>query len=476
MTHFLRNNRFTKHIFVCLNNNVLSLMISLFLVLSFCSCFSPEQKIAPSSAKTGGENVIEHKKESIVNKPVQRLEEQDEEAQNTAPIRIQSTITPTIEWKKPKENIAENTEEVQTSVERDDIKPETETISEEESEVSELEDIFNQIKLGMRYEEVVKVLGEPDILVSQDSEGRMKLYRWTREGKSLYGRFEDGILKRHSQRSETESDNIVPLTRDLYEQLKIGMELDEVVALLQRPGTLVSSDDKGETLFLWTDKEGSSFSARFANNKLVRKSGFYVRPVSMPKAAEEVEETQVYEEPEESPINKFEDESTKETNEINVPILEQERKQVKEQPINQETENLVPQTTNQNQTKIVSNNRRIIYSGSRNKNVENQETETKQVSGRRKAKLPDYTYRLSDGSYEMKIYNPLDTPIKVGIRSGKRGKDISIPAGNTKTLKVPRGNYQIVYIREDDPSLLQEGGTIQIDGLFVGDVEVHLLK
>lgn len=76
----------------------------------------------------------------------------------------------------------------------------------------------------------------------------------------------------------------------------------------------------------------------------------------------------------------------------------------------------------------------------------------------------------------MKIYNPLDTPVKVGIRSGKRGRDISIPAGGSKTLKVSRGNYQIFYIREDDPSVLQEGGSIQIDGLFVGDVEVHLLK
>lgn len=465
MSVFLRNNCFTEQVCACFNRNVLSLIVSLFLVFSFSSCFSPEQKIVSPSEKTNEENVVEQKKEI----PIQRLEEQEEDVQNTAPILIQSTITPTIEWKKPEENIKENTVVLQSPVIKDEVKPEVETTS-EEAENSELEDSFNKVNVGMSYEDVIKILGEPDILVSQDSEGRMKLYRWTREGKSLYGRFENGKLTRHSQRSEPGTNNISPLTRELYEQLKIGMELDEVVALLQRPGTKVSSDDKGETLYLWTDKEGSSFSARFSNNKLVRKSGFYVRPIS---ESDEIEEAQPYqEEPEESSIT----EPTQQTNEAEAPVLKDTQTQVVEQPMSQETEELVPQTTNQDQTKIVSNNRRIIYSGPRDKNVENQEAAAKQVSGRRKAKLPDYTYRLKDGSYEMKIYNPLDTPVKVGIRSGKRGRDISIPAGGSKTLKVSRGNYQIFYIREDDPSVLQEGGSIQIDGLFVGDVEVHLLK
>ncbi len=477
MSFLWEKRDFIKHIFVYLNKNSLSLLLCLFMALSFCSCFSPEQKVTPSSAKIEGESVIESKKEDKIKEPVQKLEEQKEESQNTEPIRIQSTVTPIIEWKKQEGSVAENTTTVQASVKKEEVKSEVETTPEGGEEISGSEGLFNQVRLGMSYEDVVKVLGEPDILVTQDSGGQMKLYRWTREGKSLYGRFENGILKRHSQRSEMESDDVLPLTRELYEQLKIGMELDEVVALLQRPGTRVSSDDKGETLYLWTDKEGSSFSARFANNKLVRKSGFYVRSVSVPKATGAEEETPVYEEEtEESPINAPVDQSTEETNEVEPPVIQGQQGQVEEQPISQNMENLVPQTTNQDRTETVSNNRRVIYTGSRNKNIEKQETETNQVSGRRKAKLPDYTYRLKDGSYEMKIYNPLDVPVKVGIRSEKRGKDISIPAEGTKTLKVPRGNYQLVYIREDDPSVLQEGGTIQIDGLFVGDVEVHLLK
>ncbi|MGC8846350.1 MAG: hypothetical protein ACP5QY_10915, partial [Candidatus Hydrogenedens sp.] len=222
--------------------------------------------------------------------------------------------------------------------------------------------------------------------------------------------------------------------------------------------------------YLWTDKGGSSFSARFENNKLVRKSGFYVRPTP-------IDEKQMTEErqAEENMEGAVEMNPTEEGGEN--PI-EEEKTEVVEEPVYQQPNRVVPQSVNKEPTQTRPDNRRIVYAGSPRKfSDENREADfVKQSSLKRKAKLPGYTYQLRDGSYEIKIYNPLDTSVKVGLRSGKRGKDISIPSGGVKAVKVPRGDYQFVYIRDDEPYEVQQGGSVQIDGLFVGDIEIMLLK
>ena len=66
MSFLWEKRDFIKHIFVYLNKNALSLFLCLFMALSFCSCFSPEQKVTPSSAKIEGESVIESKKEDKI--------------------------------------------------------------------------------------------------------------------------------------------------------------------------------------------------------------------------------------------------------------------------------------------------------------------------------------------------------------------------------------------------------------------------
>jgi hypothetical protein len=440
--------------------------------------------------------VIPEKSEEVpVENPPREAVEVKSNTSTNEPVRLQSTLTPILNNPTPNDVVASNTTEVPTAMETNmtaeqegglhkQSVEEQQPIKGEAKKKEEELDPALKIKAGMSFEEVVKLIGEPDSLVSQNADTKMKLYRWSREDKVLYGQFIDGTLKRYSRiKSKQEEGSTLPLTRELYDQLKEGMELDEVVAILQRPGTEVSSDDKGGVLYLWTDKGGSSFSARFENNKLVRKSGFYVRPV--PIQQKQGEEVPIAEEGVENP----EENAGNETGE-NVPIEEErnistteteEKNQiaVEEQvPTKQEPSRVNPSTVGQEQTQVPSQNRRIIYAGSPRKYSEEEEKPqvVKQTTSSRRAKLPGYTYNLRDGSYEITIYNPLDTSVKLGLRSGKRGKDITIPAGGVRTVKVPRGDYQFYYIKDNEPTEVQQGGSVQIDGLFVGDVEITLLK
>lgn len=472
---------------------ILSGIFLLFLLSLLFSCFSPEQKEVSSPPR------IEEKILGEVGISPgdihQKTKETGENTQAQEPIRVQSTMTPVVDMSTRQEHTLPNTSEVPTSTQKPntsgqeeeqvkEVLPKPEPNEEREAETVSPVDPLHKVKIGMNYEEVIKLIGEPDFLITKSADEKMKLYRWNREGKILYGRFEDGVLKRYSGKSLESENAPLPLTRELYDQLKEGMELDEVVALLQRAGTQVSSDNKGGILYLWTDKEGSSFSARFENNKLVRKSGFYVRPAPIEKNQiteeekknndEEVGESSL----EETTPDEMEEYPPDENKDVSNIDRGKEQLPVGEAPGYQESSRWPPQTNIRGTTPVKTENRRIIYAGNP-KRSSDEDTKTdiiKQSSLRRKAKLPDYIYQLREGSYEIKIYNPLDTSVKVGLRSGKRGKNISIPAGSVKSIKVPRGDYQFVYIRDDEPTELQQGGSVTIDGLFVGDIEVMLLK
>ncbi len=456
----------------------------LFLLLLLSSCFSPEQKAVTLPPKV--EKKVTEKVEGLPLDTPTKEEKTGEDTSTGEPIRVQSTITPVVDVQTQPEPVTENTSETPTSASESLASIQKEKQSEEltskpEEETAKLDetplppDPLHKVKMGMNYDEVVKLIGEPDFLITQSTDGEMKLYRWNREDKVLYGRFEKGVLKRYSGKS-TESENVPsPLTRELYDQLKEGMELDEVVAILQRTGTRVSSDNKGGILYLWTDKEGSRFSARFENNKLVRKSGFYVRPAPLERSQVTEEEERSLEE---NTVNETEVSPAEENNNGSIPDSEQEQSPMEEGQVYQEPYNPMPQSNIRPATPTGIVNRRIIYAGDPKRFSENNSSPVviKQSSLKRTVKLPDYTYQLRDGSYEIKIYNPLDAAVKVGLRSGKRGKNISIPAGGVKSIKVPRGDYQFVYIRDDEPTELQQGGNVTIDGLFVGDIEVMLLK
>lgn len=344
---------------------------------------------------------------------------------------------------------------------------------------------FSKVKIGMSYSEVVEVLGEPDMLVSAQKESDTYIYLWRRQESSFYGKFVKGVLSRHSGKFE-EAMEAPPLTEELYHQVNLGMSIDEVNLLLKREGRKISGEGDEEGIFLWSDnKSGTSFSARFDGGKLVRKSSFYSKPKVAGEVATkekesvvkpEVEELSREENPEENPPGNIHP-STKEKGQTPGKLTLSSDELVPENNLIHQQSSELENMENKDDVRSSPNPQRIISVGKRTQ-VEGQKVSPDQSMKEtgRKAKLPAFTYQLREGSYEIKIHNPLDVEVTVGIRSEKRGKNFTIEPRGARSVKVPRGEYQIYYIRSDEPSRVIDGGSVNIDGLFVGDVDIHLIR
>ncbi len=142
----------------------------------------------------------------------------------------------------------------------------------------------------MSYEEVLQLIGMPGVTVATNGIDSV-VYKWTSDGGSFLGKFQGGKLLRKTVQSrpktEEESDTSHVLTQEQYNDVKEGMTLEEVLDRLDVQARLVTDDSQQDvTIYKWTDDHGSSFTARFENGKLVRKTGFYVGPLEKPSPLE----------------------------------------------------------------------------------------------------------------------------------------------------------------------------------------------
>lgn len=69
----------------------------------------------------------------------------------------------------------------------------------------------------------------------------------------------------------------------------------------------------------------------------------------------------------------------------------------------------------------------------------------------KKARLPRFTRPIERGPHDVVIYNPNPYPVQVGVRSGKRGKDLLIGASGSATLYLPNGDYSVSYVAQGGP-------------------------
>jgi len=462
-------------------------------------CFSPMdrgsgevQKAESKTEEIANEisKIEEREKEENLPNPPQSQPPKKEVSQTISNLNIQSTLTPKMPTLSEVNNSA-NTSPLPSDIESPEIVEEKkeEKKSEEVSSEAVLSDTgtnvgqgsppeemaeseFSKVKVGMSYAEVVKILGEPDMLVTAQKESDTYIYLWRKTGGFLYCKFEKGIVTRRSGKFEGTID-APPLTEELYFQVNPGMSMEEVNLLLKREGRKISGENGEDGIYLWTDnKSGTSFSAKFENGKLVRKSSFYSKPKVVTNIG--TQESEGTEKPNVEQLTEGEMVQQEIASTVESKNTPQEKEMDKEQSIGFEPDENLDTTTS---TQTTSVPKRVVAIGRRgSENIEKSEVERSEKEPIKKTRLPNFTYQLREGSYEIKIQNPLDVEVLVGIRSDKRGKNFSIPAGGVKSIKVPRGEYNIYYIRSDEPNRVIEGGSVNIDGLFVGDVEIHLIR
>lgn len=89
------------------------------------------------------------------------------------------------------------------------------------------------------------------------------------------------------------------------------------------------------------------------------------------------------------------------------------------------------------------------------------------------AKWPAMTSELS-GGMEVRVRNPNEFSVKVGLRSGGKGRDFTVAANGVKSAYVPNGSYDIYFQYSTDPDGLYQGDrfTLRNNGVEIKIVKV----
>lgn len=325
---------------------------------------------------------------------------------------------------------------------------------------------LRQIKDGMTYEQVVSIIGPPAFTVSGAGTDTV-IYQWSGDGAKFAARFEKNRLTRKSgvKSAGDDTEQKPSLSQEQYDAVKEGMTLEDVTALLHVEAQRITDKGPEYSVYKWMDEAGSSFTARFEKGKLVRKTGFYVAPLKKEgeneAGAEGEADTAAEEDTEQSPPP-----------EPAAPAEEVQDVAPETEPAPQDSEQANP--PEQTPVPVRESKVRVLGAARREKRIAQEPPEIAGRSYKPKAKLPEFTYSLRRGAFEVRIHNEGDAAARVGIRKENRGKDTSIGAGSVKSFYVDQGTYNLYYLFSNEPYTLQKGPSITIDGWFLSDVEVFV--
>lgn len=89
------------------------------------------------------------------------------------------------------------------------------------------------------------------------------------------------------------------------------------------------------------------------------------------------------------------------------------------------------------------------------------------------AVLPAFTGALN-GTNEVRVKNPGDSAVQVGLRSGSQGQDFQVSAAGVHSIYVPDGYYDIYFIYAKEPESLYQGDsfTLNNNGVQITLVQV----
>ena len=78
------------------------------------------------------------------------------------------------------------------------------------------------------------------------------------------------------------------------------------------------------------------------------------------------------------------------------------------------------------------------------------------------ANWPRFSTELT-GLHEVRVKNPNDFKVRVGLRSGGKGKDFVVSPNGTESVNVPNGHYDIYFNYSTDPGGLYQGDSFTLE-------------
>jgi len=88
---------------------------------------------------------------------------------------------------------------------------------------------------------------------------------------------------------------------------------------------------------------------------------------------------------------------------------------------------------------------------------------TEHVAAQPASPLPPFGQTL-EGPNEVRVRNPNDFSVKVGLRSGDKGKDWDVSANGVASAFVPDGRYDIYFVYSSKPDALFQGDSFTLSG------------
>lgn len=86
--------------------------------------------------------------------------------------------------------------------------------------------------------------------------------------------------------------------------------------------------------------------------------------------------------------------------------------------------------------------------------------------------MPSYKGELH-GSIPVRVRNPNDFKVTVGLRSGGKGKNFRVAANDVETVTVPNGPYEVYFQYSNDPDSLYKGDEFTLRGV---GVQISIVK
>ncbi|WP_097025564.1 DUF3862 domain-containing protein [Clostridium peptidivorans] len=138
---------------------------------------------------------------------------------------------------------------------------------------------FASIKMGMKYSDVVKVLGEGREETSSEVSGiKTAIYSWSGPGISnMNVTVQNGVVTGKAQAGL--KDMNAKVTLEKYNSVKEGMTYDQIKAVLGE-GELTSQTkimDMESSIYSWINRDGSNMNCTFTGGKMQMKAQFNLK-------------------------------------------------------------------------------------------------------------------------------------------------------------------------------------------------------
>lgn len=267
-------------------------------------------------------------------------------------------------------------------------------------------------------------------------------------------------------------------TEALVARVQRGMTPDQVCAILGSDGVAAGGDGGGVIVLRWEDPEGQTFTARFDDGALRTHSGLQHKRAAVAPAREARNGPEAPPKIDGRPVAEIApgvfipleravaaaNSQPKGTASVPIPTPAA--------PANTPLRWTSPTPAMEGGETPESGGPTMVVAGASRR--AGQPGTPKDRSYRPRARLPVFTRSLREGRFEIRLLNPADTPMTVGLRQDKLGRDATVAPKGQASVFVDKGVYGLYFLRGDEPYTLYEATPITIDGFLATDVEVHL--